>query len=340
MSSAPRSDHVLRRPDWVPVTAGGITIAVTVYDRRDYVLQAIESALAQRKSVKVLVVEDCGPDPGMRSFVEEHFGSRIQYHRNSSRRGLFGNWNVCLELCTTPWISILHDDDYLDPDFVDAMEELAEALPNRGAYFSSIIQVDRFGWTSCRFLFVHSPAASAKSIRARWRTSTICFSRGNFFALMTPALWWFPRNITVLRRLGNVVQTRLSFRRGADQPPSCVFPLPRGRRTRDQSGCAHWSQTRTRLRPSETQSRFPPERSTNAVFDRRKLMRASPLPTRSLLQNADLMSPRLLRYNLNLLLLSRPPHWRYRIFQAAVRLFGPGFVRALSTLRKNFAGRP
>ena len=90
-----------------------ITIAVTVYSRRQYISQAVNSALNQTVPARVMVVEDCGPDPELESFVRKEFGSRIKYIRNPKRRGLFGNWNACLELCKTEWITILHDDDYL-----------------------------------------------------------------------------------------------------------------------------------------------------------------------------------------------------------------------------------
>src|SRR5436853_6494964 len=107
-------------------SADQITIAVTVYNRRDYIEQAIETALNQTVPVQVMVVEDCGPDATLQDFIKGKFGSHIEYHRNAQRRGLFDNWNACLELCRTPWISILHDDDFLDPTFVPAMIELAK----------------------------------------------------------------------------------------------------------------------------------------------------------------------------------------------------------------------
>ncbi len=325
---------------WVPVTAGGITIAVTVYDRRDYVLQAIESALAQRKSVKVLVVEDCGPDPGMRSFVEEHFSSRIQYHRNSSRRGLFGNWNVCLELCTTPWISILHDDDYLAPDFVDAMEELAEALPNRGAYFSSIIHVD----DSNRLLPI-----PVRQLLGPFREIDPCA-----LAHVNDVL--FPGQLLRVdhaRALGGFRETsqfcgdwemwfKLAYHFGAAQTNRPVAfsrsheGVERGTNRIVRTGRKHALDFIQAKRNLCLLRKTHP----NAVFDRRKMMQESPLPTRDLLQNAATMSPRLVRYNLSLLSLSHPPHWRYRAFQAVARLVGPRFVRALSTLQKKNAARP
>ena len=74
-----------------------ITIAITVYNRRQYVKQAIASALDQTAPVRVTVVEDCGPDPTLESWVKAEFGPRIDYFRNPRRRGLFDNWNACVE---------------------------------------------------------------------------------------------------------------------------------------------------------------------------------------------------------------------------------------------------
>jgi glycosyltransferase involved in cell wall biosynthesis len=113
------------------------TIAITVYDRREFILQAVASALRQTRPVKVMVVEDCGPDPEIERMVRREFGNTIAYHRNSHRRGLFDNWNACLEFCDTPWLSILHDDDYLSPDFVETMNWMRAEAADKGLYFGN-----------------------------------------------------------------------------------------------------------------------------------------------------------------------------------------------------------
>jgi glycosyltransferase involved in cell wall biosynthesis len=125
--------------------ADQISIAITVYDRRDFIEQAIESALNQTIPVKVMVVEDCGPDLALQPFVESKFGTRVKYVRNPQRRGLFGNWNACLEHCETPWLSILHDDDYFKPTFVETMLGLHQAAPGRGLYFGRPMVVNMAG---------------------------------------------------------------------------------------------------------------------------------------------------------------------------------------------------
>src|SRR5262245_33027517 len=65
------------------LTPDDITIAITVFDRRQFLKQAIASALEQKFPVRVMVVEDCGPDPGLQTFVKQEFGDRVEYIRNS-----------------------------------------------------------------------------------------------------------------------------------------------------------------------------------------------------------------------------------------------------------------
>src|SRR5438270_364445 len=148
-----------------------ITIAVTVFNRRDYVLQAIESALTQTSAVNVIVVKDCGPDQGLKQFVQDRFGPGIHYHRNPQRRGLFDNWNACVELCKTPWLSILHDDDFLSPRFIAAMLDLAEKAPGRGFYFGQVTVIDPLG--------NRLPAQGFAAARSWREVDLVSFANGN-----------------------------------------------------------------------------------------------------------------------------------------------------------------
>ena len=125
--------------------AQDITIAVTVYSRRDYVKESIRSALAQTVPVKVIVVEDCGPDPTLRDFILSEFGDRITYYRNAKNRGLFDNWHACMEYSQTPWLSILHDDDMLRPQFVETVLEMNRLAPGRSLYFGQHSRLEADG---------------------------------------------------------------------------------------------------------------------------------------------------------------------------------------------------
>ena len=90
------------------LSADQITIAITVYNRRQYVKEAIASALRQTVPVRVMVVEDCAPEPSLETFVKSEFGPDLPLLPKSDAPRTFGNWNACLELCQTEWLSILH----------------------------------------------------------------------------------------------------------------------------------------------------------------------------------------------------------------------------------------
>jgi glycosyltransferase involved in cell wall biosynthesis len=316
----------------LPVSAEGMIIAITVYDRRDYVIRAIESALAQTQPVKVLVVEDCSPDRGMQAFIEKHFANRIQYHRNAIRHGLFGNWNVCLELCTTPWLSILHDDDYLGAEFTGAMIDLARQAPDCGIYFSSITHVDYSGRQLPLSSTDFSSAYRKLDPRSLAQVNDVLFPGQLFRA-------------DLARRLGGFREAsqfcgdwemwfKLAHYFGAAQTSRPVAYCrshegdERGTNKVVRNGRKHaldFVQAKRNL--AILRSTCPDE-----VFDRKQIMQRLPLPIRYLLPYAATMSPRLLRYNTSLLLLSRSPHWRYRAFQIAVCILGPQLVRVLSRL--------
>jgi hypothetical protein len=87
----PLGDVTRRWP--IAMNPDEITIAVTVFNRRQYLKQAITSALEQTVPVRVIVVEDCGPDLTLRDFVRGLFGARSgtahigSYHRGQQGGG-------------------------------------------------------------------------------------------------------------------------------------------------------------------------------------------------------------------------------------------------------------
>lgn len=324
------------------ITAEQITIAVTVYNRRQYLHQAIRSALDQTIPVRVVVVEDCGPDPTLREFVTKEFGSRIEYIRNPRRRGLFGNWNACIEYCKTPWLSILHDDDYLDPDFVHAMIELAGQAGDRGLYWGQTIVVD--DQDRCR----------PEWVKPLWGTP---WRDVHFSDVLYRAPFSYPGqmfNTDLAKRVGKFRETslfcgdwelwsKLIAARGGAETATVVSTF------RDHSG---WDRGSNRIyRSGKTFGLMKVQLKRNMAlarklglsvgFDRDAELARSCMPTRYLLQHAARFSRLYLRYNTGLLCRSTPPHIGYAIFQFFARCFGPSFVRYASklwNLAKNTSG--
>lgn len=122
-----------------------ITFAIPYYRGRDYLGEAIRSVLAQTESDwLLLVVDDCGPEPAQ-DVVAAFDDPRVTYVRNERNLGLAGNWNECVRLATTPWVTILHGDDRLLPEYAARVLAAAERQPGVTALFTDAVNIDGAG---------------------------------------------------------------------------------------------------------------------------------------------------------------------------------------------------
>jgi len=312
--------------------ANQITIAVTVYNRRQFVKQAVASALNQSVPVRVVVVEDCGPDPGLGSFVQDEFGSRIEYMRNPKRRGLFGNWNACMDVCATEWLSILHDDDYLAPGFVEAMVDLARHVPSQALYFGRTIWVDEQGRPMGEY-----PLWPVKEDWRRIGLRDIPYGPpfdfpGQLFQVSTAkAVGGFRESSYYCG--DREMWAKLIARNGAAQTAKLVAYY----RYHDS-----WDRgTNAVIRSGRQKPAFFVQNKRNLAlmpadfrmrFDRVAYLRENPLSVVFLLRHGASLRSRMLAYHVRLLLLSRPPHWQYAVYQQCARIGGVRFVRLSSRL--------
>lgn len=118
-----------------------VTLAVPAYQRADLLERTLRSAFAQQglvspQMLEILVIED--PVAGETSLAPsavqrlcaEIVDPRFRYERNPHNLGMVGNWNRCLREARGRWVVILHDDDWLEPDFVRQCLDLIDANPS------------------------------------------------------------------------------------------------------------------------------------------------------------------------------------------------------------------
>jgi len=315
------------------LAANEITIAVTVYSRREFLKQSIESALGQTVPVRVMVVEDCGPDAGLEAYVRQEFGSRVDYFRSPRRRGIFGNWNTCIERCPTRWLSILHDDDYLQPEFVATMLELNHQAGDRGLYFGRTIVTDTAGHPR--------PEWNKPPLPAPWMLVTLpevlfvspfSFPGQLFQVAFAQALGGFRE--TSLWTGEWELWAKIIAHHGGAQTDSTVAVF------RDHTG---WDRGTSRMYRSGKQHALTAVQCKRNLALARRLQvpsmsleewkRSRPaIPLRYLLYYAKYFTPLYLVYNTRRLQRGRAPNWRYAFYQAVTRLGGPPLVRLASRL--------
>ena len=92
-----------------------VSIIIPTYNRVSYLLQAIESALAQDYPNLEVIVSDNASTDTTREVVRKYVKDpRFKYFRNEKNLGMAGNWRRALyEYAVGDWAMLLSDDDYL-----------------------------------------------------------------------------------------------------------------------------------------------------------------------------------------------------------------------------------
>lgn len=98
-----------------------VSIGIPTYNRAgSYLARALDSALAQTyANCEVIVSDNCSSDHTS-DLIRSRASDRLRYIRHEKNIGANGNFNYCLEQARGEYFLLLHDDDLIDPDFVES----------------------------------------------------------------------------------------------------------------------------------------------------------------------------------------------------------------------------
>jgi glycosyltransferase involved in cell wall biosynthesis len=122
-----------------------ITVVVTVHRRLDYLRTAIGSAVNQTLPVRVVLLDNGAADAHDVGGIVGSFGPAVEWHRNPVVLPIFANMNRAIALCGTQWLSILHDDDLLEADFVENLCDAALRVEGCALFCGGTIFIDEAG---------------------------------------------------------------------------------------------------------------------------------------------------------------------------------------------------
>lgn len=118
-----------------------ITIAITVYERYDYFEEAINSAISQTVNCNIIIVDNDSKHTKFKDYVQNLNDPNIKYYKNDHNVGMVENWNQCIRLCNTEWLTILHDDDALHPRFIEYFINVLKNKPKMKGFVCSMYYV-------------------------------------------------------------------------------------------------------------------------------------------------------------------------------------------------------
>ena len=116
-----------------------ITIAIPVYERKEFFIEALESALNQTVKCKVLVVDNASSHNYFESVCKD---KGILFYKNERNVGVFPNWNKCIQYADSEYVLILGDDDILDKDYVFNFLQAKKFHDDIDIFFSDFLILD------------------------------------------------------------------------------------------------------------------------------------------------------------------------------------------------------
>ncbi len=118
-----------------------VSILIPVYNRRELVKQAIDSALAQTyRNIEIIVVDNCSTD-GTYEELQACYGnhSSIKLYRNDHNIGPVNNWKACLSKAEGKYVKILWSDDITGLRFIGCGVNVMEQDSTVGMVYSKCI---------------------------------------------------------------------------------------------------------------------------------------------------------------------------------------------------------
>jgi glycosyltransferase involved in cell wall biosynthesis len=123
-----------------------VTIAIPTYNRADsYLPQALQCALNQTyDNLEVIVADNCSTD-ATGILIAGLNDRRLRYFRHEINIGPTNNFNFCIERARGKYLLILHDDDRIDPDFIETCMTAATDIPDAGMIRTGMRWIDMHG---------------------------------------------------------------------------------------------------------------------------------------------------------------------------------------------------
>jgi glycosyltransferase involved in cell wall biosynthesis len=117
-----------------------ITIAIPTFKRNDLLLEAISSALKQigEISYEIIILDNdisIENETKTLDLIKSFKSEIIYYYKHDINIGMIGNWNRSFELSRGEFLTILHDDDWLNENYI--LNAISEIDKKKALFFKS-----------------------------------------------------------------------------------------------------------------------------------------------------------------------------------------------------------
>lgn len=121
-----------------------VTIAIPTFNRSNYLLSAINSALSQSYANIEVIVSDNASTDETYNVVCNISDSRFKYNRHDNNLGQIANWNFCLNSALGEYFIMLSDDDILEANAIETFMKRFTST-NASLVYSKVTYIDEMG---------------------------------------------------------------------------------------------------------------------------------------------------------------------------------------------------
>lgn len=110
--------------------------------------EAVTSVLDQSDpDLRLVVVDDCYPDPTPREWLASLNDARVRYLRNDTNLGVNGNFRRCVDLVKADWFVVMGCDDVMHADYLATVRTLTLHHPDASVIAPGVDVIDENGRT-------------------------------------------------------------------------------------------------------------------------------------------------------------------------------------------------
>lgn len=121
-----------------------ITFTVPFYENEALLKKTVESVIAQSIPDWTLIISlDSKLSETFSEYLTRLNENRVSViENNSTNKGICGNWNNCINAADSEYITILHSDDELAPNYIATMLSAINEAPEHALYFCDVNIID------------------------------------------------------------------------------------------------------------------------------------------------------------------------------------------------------
>lgn len=122
-----------------------ISVVIPTYNGSRFVESAIQSVLNQTRPADEIIISDDNSKDNTLEICSQ-FGDKVKIYRNENGpSGFVNGWNNAIAHATGDYISTLHQDDLLDPEFLENVSNAIQSHPDVKHLFAPCNYINEYG---------------------------------------------------------------------------------------------------------------------------------------------------------------------------------------------------